>query len=170
MTNKTASNLDLYFSGTVVQKIKSAKDIHRRYGPELLQNKNIGTALLHLCEHEKTLNKEMNDMHMGDRCTACAAKYGGCCSSYMADNTDAILILINMLMGINVIYNHNSETCCFIGDNGCILTIKPIFCLNYNCPQIRENYHTGQMLQLETLTAQLLGRQIVLENLLLELL
>ncbi len=170
MINKTARDPGLYFAGTVEEKLGLAQRVYRIHAHEILEYENIKKTLSRLSGYEKALSRQMNLMDMGSRCTACAAKSGGCCSAYMAGNTDAILLLINMLMGVDVVYHHDKEeeNCCFLGKSGCILTIKPIFCLNYSCLQIHESYSAGQMQQLEKLTGQLLGEHIIIEGLILE--
>lgn len=56
----------------------------------------------------------------------------------MANETDAVLLLINLLRGRTVISLRPEEDpeCCFLGPTGCTLEPKPFFCLNYNCRAI----------------------------------
>lgn len=168
MISKAARNLELYFSGTVEEKLEVSRNLYRRHSHEILQLDYIKKNLSRLDEYEKILTRQMSIMDMGGRCSNCAATSGGCCSAYMAANSDAILLLINMLLEVDVIYRYNRKECCFLGRSGCILIIKPIFCLNYNCSQIQSSYPLEQMQELERLTAQLLGEQVILEGMLLE--
>ncbi len=167
-----ARHLNLYFSGSVEEKLEVSRQLFAEHGQSLLQQLEIITGLARLQHSENALNEQMLAMDMGSRCSACAAQAtGGCCSGYMAANTDAILLLINQLMGIEVRVQHANDTeCCFLGSMGCILQIKPIFCLNYNCSHINEAATTQQMLALEKKAGVLLGEQTALESLLLDLL
>ena len=167
---RAARHLHLYFSGSVEEKLEVSRQLFAEHGQDLLQQQEVMNGLARLQQAEATLNEQMRAMHMGSRCSACATQAGGgCCSGYMAGNTDAILLLINQLMGIEVGIQHTDETeCCFLGPSGCILKIKPIFCLNYNCTHIKEAASTRQMLELEQKAGILLGDQTALEALLLE--
>jgi hypothetical protein len=157
MITKAARNLGLYFSGTVEEKLATAQSLYCQHGHEMLESEDINKTLSRLKCYEKMLTSQMSTMEMGGRCSA-----------YMAANSDAILLLVNMLLEVDIVYRYNREECCFLGRSGCILTIKPIFCLNYNCLQINESYHERQMRKLETLTGQLLTEQVIIESILLD--
>ncbi len=169
---QAARHLNLYFSGSVEEKLEVSRQLFAAYGQALLQQQEVMNGLARLQHSETTLNEQMLAMDMGSRCSACAAQAtGGCCSDYMAANTDAVLLLINQLMGVEVNIQHTNDIeCCFLGLMGCILQIKPIFCLNYNCSHINEAATSQQMLALEKRAGVLLGEQTALESLLLELL
>lgn len=166
-----AKNLDLYFSGTVREKLTAARQLFSQHGSYLLQQQHIKDTITGLQQHETALDAHMGAMEMGNRCSACAQKTGGgCCSSYMAGNTDAILLLTNLLMGINVTSQHKNDIdCCFLGSHGCILTIKPIFCLNYNCSHIQKAATAEEMRILDKRAGTLLSLQTETEELLLQL-
>jgi len=166
-----AENLDRYFSGTVDEKLATAHQLLAQYGKKLLQHKDIKDYLAGLRHHETILDAQMGAMEMGKRCSACASTpKGGCCSNYMAGNTDAILLLINLLINIDVTIQHdNGIDCCFLGRQGCILPIKPIFCLNYNCTHIQNSATTDEMQLLHRHAGTLLSLQTKTEGLLLDL-
>ena len=170
MTTTAAKHLDLYFSGTVEDKLTTGRQLFALHGSTLLQQEDIVASLNRLRQYEAMLTSRMEAMDMGRRCSSCAATPGGgCCSSYMAANTDAVLLLINLLIGMEVSIQHgNGIECCFLGSKGCILKIKPIFCLNYNCSHIKEAASIQQMALLEQAAAVLLGEQTLLETSLLE--
>ena len=169
---KAAKHLALYFTGSVEEKLALSRQLFTAHGQRLRQQQEVMNGLDRLQHYEAALNTQMRAMDMGHRCSSCAVQAGGgCCSSYMAANTDAILLLINQLMGIEVRIQHPSDSdCCFLDSTGCILQIKPIFCLNYNCSHIKEAASPRQMQELENKAGILLGEQTALESLLLELL
>ena len=112
----------------------------------------------------------MRTMDLGQLCGRCAARPGGgCCSAYMADNTDSIQMLINLLLGVRIAQQQDSgENCCFLGAQGCLFLIKPIFCLNYNCSHILESAKPGSLENLYQRAAAVLSQQTKIEELLLE--
>lgn len=170
MTTKAAKDLDLYFSGTVEQKLATAEQLFARHGASLLQQHDVQAGLIELGRCGTILASRMQEMGMGNRCRTCACSPGGgCCSSYMAANSDAILLLINLLIGTEIsIQRANPNDCCFLGPTGCSLKIKPIFCLNYNCSHITEAASIVEMKSLEQAAATVLGEQTKLEAVLLE--
>ena len=169
MTTKAAKNLDTYYSGSIDDKLSMARQLFQQQGARLLSQQDILDALQGLQTGEAELNRQMQAMHMGRLCSSCAVgTNGGCCSSFMAGNTDAVLLLINLLLGRVIEKRNNGDECCYLGPQGCIFIIKPIFCLNYNCGHIKEAATNGEMRDLELLTGALLGKQTKLEAVILE--
>ncbi len=170
MTTQAAKDLTNYYSGSIRAKLRAARQLHQQHGRRFLQNRNITDSLEALKRKAADLDEQMLAMGMGVRCSACAAEVnGGCCSSYMAGNTDAVVLLINLLLGVTIKPADNGEECCYLGPRGCIFTIKPIFCLNYNCSHIRQAATTEEIKTLEIQAGALLSEQIGLETLLLQL-
>lgn len=120
----------------------------------------------------QALEGHMAAMGLGLLCGQCAARPdGGCCSAYMAGNTDAVQMLINLLLGIEVSTRDNpGEECCFLGERGCPFVIKPIFCLNYLCTHITDSATAGDLDGLHRLAAAVLGGQTRIECTVLDLL
>lgn len=171
MTTIAAKNLASFYSGSINDKLRVARKIFQQHGQRLLQDQAIVKKLRELQQEEDALGRQMQAMDMGSRCSACAARPdGGCCSSYMAGNTDAVLLLINLLLGVAIEPHNNGDECCYLGLQGCTFIIKPIFCLNYNCSHIKEAASKKEMATLENRAGILLSRQVSLEDLLLHLL
>lgn len=120
--------------------------------------------------HSQALSAHMQAMDLGRLCSQCAARPdGGCCSAFMASNTDAIQMLINLFLGATVTEHPDSgENCCFLGPRGCCFPVKPIFCLNYNCTHILESAEPEQLHTLYRLAAAVLSQQTRIEFLLHE--
>lgn len=145
------------------------EQLHKQFGNRLQNSEPVKSSLALLAEHAKKLSNQMSNMDMGVLCTACATRTGGCCSSYMEANSDVIVLLINRLYGIDVQRQHNrSQDCCFLGKCGCILDIKPMFCLNYNCSHIHQQATRQEMALLEHHAGTILTEQIHLEEIILQ--
>ena len=162
--------LDSYYSGTITAKLAAARELHARRGPALLAAPVLAQSLVLLRREAELLNQTMRAMDLNQLCRQCAARPGGgCCSAYMADNVDAILLLINLLLGAEVQCRTDSgEDCCFLGETGCQFLVKPIFCLNYNCTHILDSLTADRLQQLYHRAAALLSQQTRVESLLLE--
>lgn len=159
-----------YYYGSVAEKLQYAAELHQEYAPIFLQDGKLNAEFEALREYAHLLNEQMTVMQMGELCVHCALNQGGgCCSLYMAGETDSVQLLMNMLSNIEVkqVRNDGLE-CCFLGENGCIFLFKPMFCLNYSCQKIYDAVSAESISELEDLTGQLLGKQYEIEKKLLE--
>jgi len=159
-----------YYSGTAVEKLSMARTLYQQCGPRLSRHKAMQEALEHLRQSATALTAHMRSMGMDRLCCHCAARPGGgCCSASMADNTDSLQILINLLLDVVVDLRVNeTDDCCFLGQQGCLFMAKPFFCLNYNCTHILNKARAGELAALYRHTAAALSRQTQVELLLLK--
>ena len=160
----------LFYSGDVAVKLAVAQDLYARYGQALVLRPDIMAQLAAVGASERALQTQMGAMAMGVTCTQCASSPGGgCCSGYMAAENDVLQLLMNMLAGIQVgIQQDDGIECCFLGETGCVLSYKPMFCLNYICGHIKEAGEPAPLLLLEQRTGSLLRKQAGMEQLLLD--
>jgi len=172
MTNQAAFFLQTYYSGTVAEKLAQTRDLYAHQAARLNASPLFRKELELLRHHALALSGQMQSMDMGRLCSHCATRSdGGCCSAFMADNTDSLLLLINLLMGIKVQRrNKVDENCCFLGEQGCIFLAKPIFCLNYNCKNIIDSVDTESLEPLYRLAGAVLSQQTRVETWLLDVL
>ncbi|MDH4320574.1 MAG: hypothetical protein OEV73_03655 [Desulfobulbaceae bacterium] len=155
----------LYF-GTVATKIALARSLYEQHGKALLADPAICAQLATLSGLSQALADKMAALKMGECCTQCGCRAnGGCCSAYMANETDAVLLLINLLQGHEVARQREDEVeCLFLnGQTGCTLSPKPMFCLNYNCRHILAQDPT-LLASLATATGDILRGQTALEE------
>ncbi len=160
----------LFYSGDVVLKLAIAQDLYARYGQDIVLRPDIMAQLAVVKTSERTLKAQMGAMEMGVTCTQCASRQGGgCCSRYMAAENDVPQLLMNMLAGVRVsIQQDDRIECCFLGGSGCVLSFKPMFCLNYTCTHIKGKEEPATLLLLEQRTGSLLRKQAGMEQLLLD--
>ena len=159
-----------WYNGCPKEKLAEAKSLlaylqkqHKIDAPLLMEI----AALRSGCQ---LLTEQMTSMQLGPLCSTCASRPGGgCCSAYMADNTDSIQILINLLLGMDIEQREPADSdCCFLGPQGCLFMAKPIFCLNYNCSHIVGRSHPEALARLEHHTGKVLCQQTQIESMLLE--
>jgi len=149
-------------------KLASAKGLYLTFGPQI-ENEAINHSLVRLKSLALELAGQMVAMDLGRICSNCAAKpNGGCCSRAIADENDSIQLLMNFLAGVPVgICRDNGHECVFLGETGCTLLFKPIFCLNYDCRAIKECAIGEDAARYDLLRGNLLQEQWRLEQLLL---
>ena len=159
---------DLYGSDCQ-NKFSIAQGLYLTLGVRI-ENEPISHSLARLQSLAADLAGQMAAMDFGRVCTQCAAKpNGGCCSRAIADENDAIQLLMNLLAGVPVaLCRDNRHECTFLGATGCTLSFKPIFCLNYDCLAIKECAHGDGADRYDSLRGSLLQEQWRLEQLLLE--
>jgi len=167
MNNLTIN--DLYFSN-VAAKRDHALQLHDLYGVELKKDGRLAGQLEQLRELAMAMKKQMAGMEMFQLCSQCGSRpEGGCCSIYMANENDAIQLLINLLLDGDVAFQRNDGfECYFLGKEGCSLICKPFFCLNYNCRKILERARKQELMALEKTTGALLQAQYGTEMMILE--
>ncbi|MCX5870275.1 MAG: hypothetical protein NTY00_06520 [Deltaproteobacteria bacterium] len=160
----------LFYGGDVAVKLAVAQNLYSRYDQALVLRPDIMAQLAAVQASERALHVQMGAMAMGATCTQCAGRQGGgCCSRYMAGENDVPQLLMNLLAGIQVrIQQDDRIECCFLGGAGCVLSFKPMFCLNYICSHIKGDGNPATLLLLEQRTGSLLRKQADMEQLLLD--
>lgn len=162
------SKKDLYWSDCKT-KLAIAKGIHAGLDGRIV-NEQVALSLKRLESLARELSNQMVDINFGAFCSTCAARPGGgCCSLAMADENDALQILMNLLAGVAVdISRDDGQECHFLGESGCILLFKPIFCLNYDCAALRTCSAEDCFARYGQLRGRLLQEQWHLEQLLMQ--
>ena len=161
------------YGGTTESRLSFGYLLYENLGKPLVGLTTVYQTLARMRTQKNALTAQMQALLLGRVCSSCAASDGGgCCSRCMADETDSLQILINLMAGVDVAQVNNSPAeCCYLDvAAGCIFTFKPMFCLNYNCHSIKMQVNGAGLRQLERLTAELLGSQYELEMLLFRLL
>jgi hypothetical protein len=156
----------LYF-GDLRHKMENAHRLHREFGARLEADPEIREHLKQLLHLREELTEVMRRMGLFELCTECGSRTGGgCCSAMMADETDSMLLLINLCAGFEVGLKRDDDTeCCFLGPEGCSLEFKPFLCLNYLCRQIQTRSSPEQLARLQGATSEFLGQIVVVEEL-----
>ena len=161
--------LTLLYSGEPAEKLATARRLHAELHDRLARVPELEQALAEVQHQARLLSDHMRAMELGRLCSRCAANPGGgCCSATMAGNTDAIQILLNLLLGVEVTFRSDSgEDCGFLGPQGCPFPLKPIFCLNYNCSHILKGAEPDALARLYQRANAVLSRQTAIETMLL---
>ena len=130
------------YSGSVNDKLTQARILYANLDGRAADVPGLTEALAQLREHARALDEQMRVMEMGQRCGQCAAAPGGgCCSAFMAGNADAVQLLINLLMGVDVIHQEQSgEDCGFLGPQGCLFPGQTDL-----LPQLQLQPHPGRL-------------------------
>lgn len=161
------------YRGDATAKLALSQRLAARYRKGLSCETHLIDQVQGLQEKVGQLEDHMVAMGLGRTCAGCAATPGGgCCSAYMGnENPDTLLLLMNILAGVEVVLVcGNGEECAFLGESGCVLLVKPIFCLNYLCSRIRAEAQGQDLTVLERWSGTVLTAQSVLEQSLIDFL
>ncbi len=162
------SKSELYF-GDCQNKVDIARAIFKELGEDLFSEK-ICLSLQQMKDSHKKLICQMERVDFTYFCSRCAVSDGGgCCSLYMADENEVLQLLMNLMVGINIDFQRiDGSECYFLSDKGCVLSFKPMFCLNYDCLAVKQCEDQDAFNDYENACADLLKEQWQLEQLLLE--
>jgi len=124
---------------SIDELIHHAKVLYTGHGEHLLRDGNISE---HLSAYRKRINVSntlMQQFQIAGTCAACAQeKAGSCCLQEVEEWYDPILLLINLLMGVELPDFHDLPGhCLFVGRKGCKLIARYAFCVNYLCPRLK---------------------------------
>ena len=158
---------EVFYFGDVSFKIESAHRLHRQFGDRLRADGQIRLNLDRLVHLEQEVSEAMRSMGMFELCAECGSQPpGGCCSATMANETDAMLLLINLCAGLEASpIRDDDHECRFLGAAGCSLKFKPFVCLNYLCRQIQSQSSSEQLARLQGTTSEFLSQLLVVEEL-----
>lgn len=157
-----------FYGGSIHARLAVAQRLYADLFPELAADKPFALLLAQAVFYQQDLARVMADLDLGALCAVCGVKAGGgCCSSFMAGENDVPQLLINLLAGVPVAVLREDAECCFLGARGCLLLFKPMFCLNYNCQQIKQAAGSARMQRLDQAAGRLLQQQYELEQQLL---
>jgi hypothetical protein len=122
--------VELLYFGDVSSKIESAHRLHREFGSRLRADGRIRTNLDRLIHLDQEVSEAMRSMGMLELCADCGSQPPvGCCSAVMANETDAMLLLINLSAGLEASSKRDDgHECRFLGSAGCSLKFKPFVC------------------------------------------
>jgi len=162
--------LDALYGTSLPERLLLAQRLFAAHGKRLLALAVMQRHLETLHLLQKEVSRCMAESAMPEYCRSCATASfsGGCCSRAMAEENDAVLLLLNLLSGCTVeVQRDDGIECLFLGSAGCTLRFKPFFCLNYLCRQLRHKMDQAELRELEKASGRLLQEQFAAEQFLL---
>ncbi len=160
------------FCGDVGQNVNKTRQLFDQIGDEIRCDATVQQHLVSITGLLTAVDVEMHRLELATLCSACAAEPGGgCCFAGMAAEAEVVVLTINQLLGCTVSQHDSAaDECCFLGQYGCTLRCKPIFCLSYTCPKMNHRYSRRALAALDAACARALREQLSLEHRLQQLL
>jgi hypothetical protein len=136
----------------IEEKIEQAHNLLETCGSALIEDPSIHAFLIKLRDCIENTNQSMLTLGVVAECKSCEEKEGGsCCGAGIENKYDAVLLLMNLLLGCSV---QNREpfvnSCYFLGKNGCKLTARHVLCVNYICDKLQKRLTREELIALQT--------------------
>ncbi|SPD75229.1 conserved hypothetical protein [uncultured Desulfobacterium sp.] len=118
--------------------IDSARGLYSLYGERILDDEIIVNQIEVYKEDIGRTIRMMQHADIAATCSDCAGQgHGSCCMQDVEGWYDTMLILINLLMGVELPESREiAGHCLFLGNTGCKLIARYFFCVNYLCPRL----------------------------------
>jgi hypothetical protein len=124
---------------TVREKIETARALYERHGDALAKDPGVCNLRKSLDVRIAVTNKLMVDLGVYAECKYCEEEEGGsCCGAGIENKYNPILLLANLVLGRSLPdARHCTDSCYFLGKNGCLLKVRHVLCVNYLCRKIQ---------------------------------
>ncbi len=123
----------------VVRRVERARRLFEMYGEHLLRDEELSSLLQELSNAIEATRDFMKKIGLTDICRRCALEIGSCCKRWVEDEYDEIILLINLLIGMELPKSRYREDLCFFcGENGCRLKAREVICVNFLCDRAKE--------------------------------
>ncbi|MBI4773998.1 MAG: hypothetical protein HY788_07440 [Deltaproteobacteria bacterium] len=132
-------------------RLDLAQDLWERYHACLAKDKQL-TALLD--QYRRCIDgsaQAMKDTGVFSLCARCDTEEGGsCCGNGIELRYDAVLLLLNLLLGAELEEDRlEHDSCHFLGERGCTLPARQVLCVNYLCRQITQKLPTPDIIHVQ---------------------
>ena len=151
---------------TIQNIIVSAQEIHRTFGETLRRDMELCVLLQKLSEKIESTKEAMLSTGIVRECADCAKNgEGTCCSARTASKCSSILILINLLLGITPVTQTSApDLCALLTEKGCSLGARPVICVNFTCPRLRENIPHEEIIRVQEIAGEELDALFIVEE------
>lgn len=122
----------------ITQKVKQAEEYYLTEKERLCSDSRLVDLLQDLKAAVLNSRQDMAESGIIPLCRECEQDEGGsCCGKGLENKYSEILLLINLLLGVSLpAERYDSESCFFLGRDGCRLVARHVICVNYLCSKI----------------------------------
>jgi len=132
-------------------KIEWAENCRREMGAKLLRDRHVSELLGKLQRALGSSREAMAAAGVTRACADCEKLEGGsCCGIGLENRYSGILLLINLLMGVEMPSKRRQASCCFfLGAEGCLLLARDVICVNYLCARLTRGIPPKKIIALQ---------------------
>ncbi len=142
---------------TVEERIDLALTLYTRWEAELRHDGHVWLILDQLKKALEASRKTMSDLGIDLACARCdeSSPEGSCCSIGLEDKFDAVLLLVNILLGADIPSSRaRADSCYFLGPKGCALLARNMLCIDYLCPQLEKELGHEALVRMQTVAGK----------------
>jgi len=161
--------LDALYFAELGARIERARELYGRHGRRL-RERVVGEARLdELDRLAAEVEARMREVGIERLCAECGREFdGACCTAHISEQSDALQLLLNLMLGCEVeTFECGPDACRFLGPGGCSVQLKPMICINHLCPELRQALPAADLDRVAHATADLLNAQVEAEDLVL---
>jgi hypothetical protein len=149
---------------SIQKRIEQAQTLYAAWEDSLRQDPSIRTLLQRLNTNIENTWKAMRELGVVEECKRCEEEEGGsCCGEGIEDRYDAVLLLINLLLGVSLpVQPHIESSCYLLGKNGCILKARHVLCVNYICEKLKNTFTPDKLITLQEIAGEELETLFIL--------
>lgn len=127
-------------SGSIEDRIEWADACCEAAAGRLCSDKDVEALLSRFRRAAAGSREALQSTGIVEICRRCDALEGGsCCGAGLEKHYDAVLLLINRLLGAALPKRRQDpRSCFFLGPEGCLLTARHVLCVNYVCRKITD--------------------------------
>ena len=132
----------------------------------LLKDEKISELLVRVKNALRQSYRQMFKTGIVDICRKCELEEGGsCCGAGLENKYDGWLLVINLLLGADLPNRRLvSGNCYFLGEKGCLLTVRHVICVNYVCKKITDQIEPEVMMRLRENEGEQLNSVLLLHE------
>ncbi len=151
---------------SIQQKIDQAYRLYDICGASLRQEPSIRSSLEKLQWCIENTNRTMLALGVVAQCKHCETKDGGsCCGAGIENKYGPVLLLMNLLLGTALPNQARMQNSCyFLRENGCMLTVRHVLCVNYICKNIQKKLTRRELIDLQSCAGEELDKVFVLHE------
>jgi len=137
-------------AGPILDKVFWAENCNRQEKKYLLGNRRTAHLLTKLREAVHASHAGMLEAGVLSICRACDQKEGGsCCGAGLENRYNGILLLINLLLGVEIPKRRSdSSSCFFLTPAGCALAARHVICVNFLCSKVMDRIDPEELIAL----------------------
>ncbi len=122
----------------LVQKISRVETIFHKYRLRLVRDETLSRFLSCYLEAVAASEAVAQETGLAAFCARCGREgLGTCCGEDMEFHCEDVLLLANLVLGVEIPSNrYRPEGCYFLGEEGCLLRVRPLICRNFLCPEL----------------------------------
>ncbi len=119
------------------QKLTLTQKLWRKHASSLQRDATLRELLSRHQEAFRYVQETMRQIGAESFCARCGREGASCCGEDMELHSDEALLLANLLCGVSLPTKRTfPKGCFFLGDEGCLLRIRPLICRNFICPEL----------------------------------